>query len=576
VTALPLALSRWREQLRIFPDDLASVLGRLIVRLAPAVDSLSRSEHDAAGDIDGFDGIETRGSYERLLASEWMLSRAVPLEFLRRAAAGEQAFLRLARRTPAQPERTLVLFDAGPDQLGGCRIVQLALLVLLVERCSSEGRELRWQLLHHQGETLRSRLDAISVRAFLQGRTGLRASAATVTSWLEAHAGAHVWLVGSHATTEFGKTAFARLRLEEQVTLEAPAVDVLLEAGTERRVTLLLPESDQCTRLLRDPFEQAKPRGSMAPRIDGGVLLNATGRRLFYCTHGGGLIGVPVPNSPRATPGKLRLYTPSGRGHEICCVAGRSKRVVWLSHKDGLLNVGNTASSPPQMPLVASGPEPAKPSPLAWFGEEIAYYTTNERALCRADFRRGRSGLIAEGVRAWLQPDHRAVVAVDHFVETGKGPAPCLLQLIPYKATLILRRDTAWQEVHLSSSGDGCFTLAFSENEAFRIESWLDTPHGWHVDSSSTLHRPNGTTVLGVEAHTRHQPAPGLWLLEGSRREITIVRRSSTRAILKTDATIEHTHLAANASALAVCTSAGEILVVSTAGKLLYRGNTAP
>jgi hypothetical protein len=82
VTALPAALSRWRQQLQLFPDDLSAELGRLILRLAPAVDSLSRSEQDPAGDIDGFDGIANRGSYERLLASEWMLSRAAPLEFL--------------------------------------------------------------------------------------------------------------------------------------------------------------------------------------------------------------------------------------------------------------------------------------------------------------------------------------------------------------------------------------------------------------------------------------------------------------------------------------------------------------
>lgn len=572
MTALPAALSRWREQLGILPDDLAAELGRLIVRLAPAVDSLSRSQEDPAGDIDGFDGIANRGSYERLLASEWMLSRAAPLEFLRRATAGEQAFLRLAQRTPAQPERTLVLFDSGPDQLGGCRIVQLALLVLLVERSKSQGRELLWQLLHHQGEALRSGLDETSVRAFLHGRTGLRTSAATVTTWQQQHAGARIWLIGSRTVTQHDKTAFARLTLKERVALEAAHVDVLLERGTEqRRVELLLPQAEHCVRLLRDPFEQAKGRRAIIPSIDGGILLNAPGSRLSYCTQEGALLSIPVPNSPQAPPGKPRRYQSGWAGHVVCCVGGRGRRVVWLSYANGQLRVGHAAASRKSV-LSASGPQPAKPSPLAWFGEETAYYTTPERTLWHVDFKTEHAHCVAEGVRAWLQTGVRDVVAVDRFLD-GTNHEPQLLELFPYKASPLLRRDSAWQEIHLSSGKKGHLTLAASDEGAWRIGDWHCAAGGWRMDSSSTLHQPSGTTVIGAEAHSPQQRMPGLWLVEPSRREVSIVRRSSTRSVLKTDAPIQHTHLATNASVLAVRTSADELLVVSDTGKVLYRGS---
>jgi len=569
VRALPSALSRWREQLQLFPDDLAAELGRLILKLSPAVDSLSRDEHDLAGDVDGFDGISNRGSYERLLASEWVLSRAAPLEFLRRAAAGEQAFLRLSRRTPAQPERTLALFDAGPDQLGDCRIVQLALLVLLVQRCESQGRELCWQLLHHQGEMPRSGLDESSVRAFLQGRIGLRASSATVASWLAHHAGARIWLIGAHSTVLHGNAAFARITLKERVTLEAPSVDVLLERGAEqRRAALLLPQVEQCVRLLRDPFELAKPRHAIVPAIQGGVLLSGSGSRLFYCTRDGAVVAIPVANSPQAPLGKPRRYPAGGAGHVVCCVGGRGRRVAWLSYANGQLRVNYATSS-----LAAPGPEPAKPSPLAWFGEQTAYYATSEGALWHINFRTRHGYCVADGVRFWLQTGRRDIVAVDRLLDASY-PGPQVLELGPTKADLVLR-SAAWQDVRLTSGGNGRFTLAARDDGPWRIEEWHLAANGWRMHSTSTLHVPREASVLGVEAHLTQQRLPGLWLLEASRREVSIVRRSSARSIIKTESTIEHAHLAGNASVLALRTSADELLVVSAAGKILYRGSAA-
>jgi hypothetical protein len=576
VTALPAALSRWRQQLQLLPDDLAAELGRLILSLAPAVDSVSRSEQDPSGDVDGFDGIANRGSYERLLASEWLLSRTAPLEFLRRATAGEQSFLRLAHRKPAQPERTLVLFDAGPDQLGGCRIVQLALLVLLVQRCESQGRQLRWQLMHHQGDMPLSTLDESSVRAFLQGRTGLRMAAPAVASWLQRYAGERIWLIGGRAATRHGASAFARLTLKEGVAREAPAVDVLLERGAEqRRVALLLPQPDHCARLLRDPFEQARPQRAVVPAIDGGVLLSAPGSRLFYCTQDGAIVAVPVPNSPGAPLGKPRSYRSGWAGHVVCGVGGRGRRVVWLSHANGQLRIGHATSSPRKAVLTASGPQPAKPSPLAWFGEETAYYATPERALWIVDFRTQRARCFAEGVRAWLQTGQRDIVAVDRVLDAA-SQGPQVLELNPYSASTVLHNGYAWQEAHLSSGQNGRFTLALSNGDAWRVEDWRRMPPGeWRRNASLTLYLPRGSTVLGVEAHAVEHRLPGLWLLESSRREVSIARRGSSRGIVKTDATIEHAHLASNGSVLALRTSEGELLVVSAAGKMLYRASAS-
>ncbi len=50
---------------------------------------------------DGYDGIGRRGSYDRLLASEWLIHDELPDEFLRRVVSGEHAFLRRLHRHEA-------------------------------------------------------------------------------------------------------------------------------------------------------------------------------------------------------------------------------------------------------------------------------------------------------------------------------------------------------------------------------------------------------------------------------------------------------------------------------------------
>src|SRR5205814_2319608 len=83
-------------------------------RLALAIGPLRDSRSARAGEIDGLDGLARRGSYERLLLSEWLLLDEAPDEFLRRAAASEHAFLHLQRRQPGRTRRSIALLDAGP------------------------------------------------------------------------------------------------------------------------------------------------------------------------------------------------------------------------------------------------------------------------------------------------------------------------------------------------------------------------------------------------------------------------------------------------------------------------------
>src|SRR5262249_50113041 len=123
---LPRSLAPWARYLGIFPRETSLAIGPLVQRIALAVGPMRARSLSRAGDPDGFDDLSRRGSYERLLASEWLLADEAPDEFARRAAMGEHVFLSIARREPSGSRVSMALFDAGPNQIGSPRLAQLA------------------------------------------------------------------------------------------------------------------------------------------------------------------------------------------------------------------------------------------------------------------------------------------------------------------------------------------------------------------------------------------------------------------------------------------------------------------
>ena len=148
---LPRALQPWAQELELFPSETASALAPLLPRLDRLVGPLRASPKWGRGEPDGFDGLSRRGIYDRLLVSEWLLADEAPLEFARRAATGEHAFLKLAQREPQSAPLSLAVFDAGPNQLGAPRLLHLAALVVLFRRAKNSGAYFRWGVLQQTG-----------------------------------------------------------------------------------------------------------------------------------------------------------------------------------------------------------------------------------------------------------------------------------------------------------------------------------------------------------------------------------------------------------------------------------------
>jgi hypothetical protein len=586
VIELPRALRPYRRELEAFPLELAAALGKLMHALAPAVDACFRPHDAPEGDVDGFDGLARHGSYERLLASEWALEGVAPLEFLRRAASGEHSFLAFARREPASRQNLSLFFDTGPEQIGGARIVQLALLLLMSQRAAQRRALFGFQMVHHLGEPLLTEIGESSVRHFLLARTALRSSAKAVASWEHAHPSANRWLIGAPALVEGFSSSFTTVALRELTSPDRRAVEVTLRAGrgSLRRVVLDLPEPRLAIRLLRDPFSSAQaPKVSLGrDQSSSNLLLNPQGSRLFYRDQSGALVSQPVPNSARAKPGKRRSFAPPP-GSTIVGADGRGKRTLWLAAARGSISLGAAAPLESREPaLHAAAPllEPGEAlRPIVYFHlNKMLSFVASDDSLWRVDFPSNASRLIGEDVRALTIDANASLVALNRPRESDAAE-PGVFMVRPFQLTPICStRDLShprreFGEVFLRRGLADHFLLAYeTETQAFCLETrdarFLLEPDGpvamrltgRPAQSELTLHPPRATRVVGVLPRS-------LLILDAGGEELALVGRSSNRVLARSRSRIVSVASASAAPIFAFATENGEISVVDQSGQ---------
>ncbi|MCY1046651.1 hypothetical protein OV208_35435 [Corallococcus sp. bb12-1] len=324
MTALPPILRPWAAQLSLFPDDLALHLGPHVARLAAALGGLRPRGEAEGGEPQGYDGLTRRGPFERLLVSEWLWALEAPEELVRRAAFGELSFLKPAFRQSQGARRTVVLLDAGPDQLGLPRIAHLALLVVLARRAEAAGAAFTWGVLQSSpGSETHTGLEVRSLMKWLEARSIEPATANHLDAWrvaldLQASPG-DAWLVGAPRLSRLaGAEGMSRIEVSEPLEPGAHrlTVDVRPASQVARSVVLELPPPDDCIRLLRNPFERPRPAPvwTRADRHLRGFAFSGDGRRLLLHHADGSVAAMAVPHSPRATvPKPRRVHVPGGQ-----------------------------------------------------------------------------------------------------------------------------------------------------------------------------------------------------------------------------------------------------------------------
>lgn len=383
---LPRSIAPLAPHLSLFPDDVAESLGGLVMRLSVAIGPLRGTQREPSGDPDGFDGLARRGSYERLLLTEWLLADELSDEFLRRAASGEHAFLRLAERGPKATNVSVALFDVGPSQLGGPRVAHLAALVVLARRAAAAGAQFLFGALQSSDAPLAD-VTPEAVRAMLAARTSREPTARDVTAWkarVDATAAGEVvapevWVVGGAKARVLAlEQQMSSVLLEDALSFEGRelSVDVADARSPRRTVTLELPQPNEVVRLLRDPFRTRTPelvdaKAALAPTTN--LVFSDNGTKLYLRT-GQGVVILPVPNSPRAGVGHPKfLQAPRpiaavGRvGKQNAVVTGdEASRKLLLSARGKTIHTLGHFTTEPKVhaPWEPSADEPLRP--LHW------------------------------------------------------------------------------------------------------------------------------------------------------------------------------------------------------------------
>ncbi|MFS8071490.1 MAG: hypothetical protein ACMG6S_34400, partial [Byssovorax sp.] len=329
--ALPPPLAGWRTLTALLPPDLAAGLGPWIERLVLALGALRAARPRPGGEPDGFSGITRRGSYERLLLSEWLLADELPDEFARRATMGEHAFHDLARRTPSQAASSIALFDAGPDQLGSPRIVQLAALITLADRAERAGARFEWGMLHDPDSALYPAVTAESALRLIEGRTAAVLGEDARCAWsIRARKSGweDVWIVGRSARPRLPGAAWEPASIEAHDVLDpdrrAVRVTVSLPSSPPRVIDLDLPDEPACARLLRNPFKRppSPPHAGVDAVVTSNLIFAENGAKLFARGRGGEILAYPVPSASHGSPGRPKRYMPKRRGVVVA--------VAWL------------------------------------------------------------------------------------------------------------------------------------------------------------------------------------------------------------------------------------------------------
>lgn len=284
----------WWEQLDFLAPDVRADLGRLIEHLERGLASSSVSLQ--AQEPAGWSGLSRRGPWERLLPSEWALAALAPEEFARRASVGELAFWDIAEEGQEQSRSVWVWVDAGPDQLGACRVVQIALLLWLQRVCRRSGGDFFWGIIQ-QPEKGYEQFGADEMRSFLLARTVDPPRCPP-----QRLGDLDVWCVGGLSWMTQVPPGFRRIALSQM----GPGT-VELRDG-ERQFSLPLPRGERAARLLRNPTSWAlanelRPVGVPA----GPMVFSACGRKLLVAAQDH-ITVCPLPSSVNEPPAKPRVF----------------------------------------------------------------------------------------------------------------------------------------------------------------------------------------------------------------------------------------------------------------------------
>ena len=583
---LPPSLRPWGAQLSVLPTDLALSIGPWLPRLAQAVGPLATEVTATTGEPQGYGGLARRGPYDRLLLGEWLLADELPDEFLRRAIDGEHVFYELSHRAPVDRRRVVVLFDGGPQQLGGPRIAQLALLLLFARRAEAAGADLAWGVLQDPQRRLLDGATRSSVEHLLDGSSALGVEDELLERWCQTLAASggpdDLWLVGEPALVQPARDQGASsVVIRDRLEPGLRQLEVAVRRGLRPAalVDLDLPAAGTCARLVREPFGtsprptprpspwlRGKPLGAVL--TDTRVCLQESPRQLITC---------PFPNTPRGAPGMPRRHELE-REETPLAVGFHGKRMFMV--------VVDERGDPP-LKLLGYGADQATTGhrqaavdveydPAQWLDPEPVV------TRCVPLNKRGEVGFVL--------PDGRLVVTRPHgqkrhltasrivpgtWAIAGQGG-----QLYALGSLHPTQERLARNWLYFTQVEPGEPRIVYSERmqDPAEVRFFLGPRHTgvfaavavepgrWVACDGEGTHEvitpPRDLEVVGA-LWPDEQRGPGLLVLEAGGRELTLLGRSGNLTMGHTADPIEHVVVGGHTSLAAVVTAAGEVYVLS-------------
>ncbi len=581
MSLLPPALGPWATQLALFPEDLALSLGHHVARLAAAIGSLRPRGEADGGEPQGYDGLARRGSYERLLLTEWLYALDSPDEFIRRAAFGEQAFLKPAFKQPQGARRTVVLLDAGPDSLGAPRIAHLALLIVMQRRAEAAGAEFTWGVL--QSPPDRSTFHAVTpaaVLSWLSARSGVPVRGEHIARWREAleigSAPEDGWLVGDARLARLPEAeGLSRIEVAEVLTpgVRRLSVAVRRVARALASVELELPPADVSVRLLRDPFTSranAPVRLPRSSRIQS-FSFSVDGTRLILFRADGSMAVQPIPHSPRATVPRPRRFIPP-TGHRLVAAGWRRKggllaltrddKTLWIH---GWMPEGTRVARPRGIPYLGyEGLLPDAPPLNLPPGLASLHVTQNHERILVRDW---------EGHLFLVSPQGPALLAsrVSAFAEVRGRPTFVMTpgQGSPLEGIWLGLLEELHQHHVSLGPGDGkaffgqAYAGSHPEAGLLALRQQPGTWQVWLSQGSVQLSVPVGSRVVGVCTLLESAEHVGLLLLGPDKRAFLLQNPSGTKEVARASEEVRHAEASHALPLLAWLTVKGELVVWS-------------
>jgi hypothetical protein len=587
---LPPSLAQWAGYLKIFPEEVSLALGPIIQRVSLLVGSPQLRLSENEGEPDGFDGLNRRGTYERLLLSEWMLADELEDEFMRRAVMGEHLFLNRAHSSPAGTRASLALFDAGPGQIGSPRIAHIAALIVLAHRADSAGSTFSWGVLQQPETPAYREVNTGTIMTLLNARSHSEVSEIEVAAWEEQLATwselDDVWLIGGRRLSRI-QTQNRSSRLCVEDVLEPGKHELRLTcnsaSGSSSEVTLELPTNNISTRLLRDPFAAAVPKiqTTEASTYTGSALLfDMTGTKLFTRTEKWGVTAFNVPNSPRAGAGRPKKY--HTRTWRSVCAVGRVGRAIGLiSAEERFVHLEFCRQGKTRVPpgdytgdnsnvFYTPSPDDGPLMPcftLPWEGEMAALDRAG--SLFRFSPLKGEPNSIGStrvsGTMQLIATDVLAVNTLNsRLVYVGREWPDNQFRIVSIGSEIA--RNTPFDEKPLRAFFGPPSQLAHPQFGLLALEQ---TKSMWVIitnKSPKVLVKPIGAKVFGVLVDERSNPDSGLLSLEDDLQTVTLsglTGSSWQKELLRAHAPVQHIALCQRAPYIAYSTVDGEIVIYS-------------